>query len=90
LLLLLLLLSLLHAGTLAHTTRRRAAMRRFCATAQVEMDAAGLLKGEKSPSINKLLNRLLGMHVSVQEQIFAYFTTILDKVRGRFAVLCGL
>jgi hypothetical protein len=68
-------------GTIAHSARRKAAMRRFCGTAQLDMDAAGLLKGEKNPSINRLLNRLLGMHVSVQEQIFAYFTTILDKVR---------
>lgn len=67
------------AGTNAYTIRRQAAMIRWCDAAQVQLSAVGLLNG-KALSTNKLLNRLLGMHVEMQGQIFGYFSTILDKV----------
>jgi hypothetical protein len=36
--------------------------------------------GKGSVTTNKLLNRLLGMRVEMQGQIFSYFDTILRKV----------
>jgi hypothetical protein len=51
-------------------------MSRWCDAAQVQLSAVGLLNG-KGLSTNKLLNRLLGMHVEMQGQIFGYFSTTL-------------
>jgi hypothetical protein len=39
------------------------------------------------PTINTLLNRMLGLQVAMQGQLFAYFTSILDKVRGSGSAL---
>jgi len=67
-------------GTPGYQARRTAVMMRWCDAAQIQLSAVGLLNG-KALSTNKLLNRLLGMHVELQGQIFGYFSTILDKVR---------
>lgn len=66
-------------GTPGYDKRRTAALVRWCDSAQTQLSAVGLLDG-KALTTNKLLNRLLGMPVETQGQIFAYFTTILDKV----------
>lgn len=73
------------AGTTAYTIRREAALRRWCDSAQIQLSAVGLLNG-KQCSTNKLLNRLLGMHVELQGQVFGYFSTILDQVWFRVRI----
>lgn len=70
---------------MAYTNRRLAVLARWCDAVQDQLGAVGLADG-KSVSTNKLLNRLLGLRVELQGQIFGYFSTILDKVRGGWCV----
>lgn len=59
-------------------------LRRWCVSASLELAAVGL-DGSRIRSgalnINTVLNRLLGMRVAMQAQVFGYFSAIMDKVR---------
>eukprot|EP00775_Hariotina_reticulata_P014308 gene14308-35_t len=82
-------------GTPEHTARRATTLSRWCQAAVRQMSSVGLMDKPEAamaaalsnrrskaggPSINTLLNRMLGLQVAMQGQLFAYFTTILDKV----------
>lgn len=68
------------AGTLAYSFRRQAAMDRWCLKAAVLFEAVGLYGSNKTPTVHMLLNKLLGMKVEMQGQVFGYFSAILEKV----------
>lgn len=71
----------LAAGTEGYNNRRRAVLNRWCGKAALLLESAGLLGGKaKTVTIHMLLNRLLGMRVEMQGQLFGYFSAILDKV----------
>jgi hypothetical protein len=68
------------AGTPGYATRREAFLSRWCNKASHLLEAVGLLGKGKSASIHMLLNKLLGMRVEMQGQLFSYFSAIMDKV----------
>jgi hypothetical protein len=69
-----------HAGTSGYADRREAHLSRWCNKASPLLEAVGLQGKGKSASIHMLLNKLLGMRVEMQGQLFSYFSAIMDKV----------
>jgi hypothetical protein len=69
-----------HAGTPSYFARLKAFLSRWCNKASNLLEAVGLLGKGKSVSIHMLLNKLLGMRVEMQGQLFSYFSAIMDKV----------
>ncbi|WIA42573.1 hypothetical protein OEZ86_008551 [Tetradesmus obliquus] len=67
-------------GTAGYTARREAFLDRWCDKASALLVSAGLVGSKKGASVHALLNKLLGMRVEMQGQLFGYFSAILDKV----------
>lgn len=68
------------AGTAGYAARREAFLDRWCDKASALLLSAGLVGSKKGASVHALLNKLLGMRVEMQGQLFGYFSAILDKV----------
>jgi hypothetical protein len=69
------------AGTFEYSNRRKACLSRWCDKASRLLVSVGLLGKGKGASVHMLLNKLLGIRVEMQGQLFSYFSAIMDKVR---------